>query len=311
VIGSVIGRNALFLLALPVVAAASCVTQPNGTVVLDVLNVCTLSDDGALCDDGHPCTVNDVCVNKVCVGTPAADGTPCTDGDFCTIGDTCMASICVGTVAPDGTPCTDDDLCTEADSCVGGKCLSGPPKVCDDGDPCTVDMCLPASGCQSTARECAAPPDSGGGAPDTGTDGGAPGADAAPDGGAEDGSEPESEGGVTPGTDGGADRTEEDGSEPESEGGVTPGMDSGADRTEEDGSEPESEGGVTPPPVDGGADSGSARDGGGGEAALHDLRAQGGACDCALGERAPSVPMLVVVVLAGGWVRARRRQRAR
>ena len=150
-------RIALLLLALPL--AGSCVKDPAAAGVTNALNVCALSSDGALCDDGHPCTVNDVCLNKVCVGTPVADGTPCTDGDLCTLGDTCLASLCVGAAAPDGYPCTDDNLCTDSDSCKGGKCHSGPRTVCDDGDPCTVDMCMPASGCVSSSRECVAPPD--------------------------------------------------------------------------------------------------------------------------------------------------------
>jgi MYXO-CTERM domain-containing protein len=62
--------------------------------------------------------------------------------------------------------------------------------------------------------------------------------------------------------------------------------------------------------VDGGADAdGSGAWDGGGEAAMHNFRAQGGACSCAFGEATPSAaPLAVFVVLAGGWARARRRR---
>ena len=120
---------------------------------------------GTPCDDGDPCTINDVCVNGVCSGTPKIcdDGDPCTD-DFChpLTGECKYApKIC-----DDNNACTDDscnpitgecehtnnsafcddgDPCTENDICQNGSCV-GTPKDCDDGDPCTDDFCNSSTG---------------------------------------------------------------------------------------------------------------------------------------------------------------------
>lgn len=41
------------------------------------------------CDDGNPCTDNDVCVAGACIGPPAPATTACDDGDICTGSDRC------------------------------------------------------------------------------------------------------------------------------------------------------------------------------------------------------------------------------
>lgn len=79
---------------------------------------------GASCDDGVPCTVNDVCqADGSCVGTPKS--------------------------------CDDNNACT-ADACdpVTGNCINS-PVVCDDGNLCTIDSCNPATGCVYTPVICA------------------------------------------------------------------------------------------------------------------------------------------------------------
>ncbi len=48
---------------------------------------------------------------------------------------------------PDGYACNDDDACTQGDGCVGGVCVSGDALECDDGDPCTDEVCDPVEGC--------------------------------------------------------------------------------------------------------------------------------------------------------------------
>lgn len=37
--------------------------------------------------------------------------------------------------------CDDGDGCTANDQCAGGSCTSGAPKDCNDGNPCTMDVC--------------------------------------------------------------------------------------------------------------------------------------------------------------------------
>ena len=83
----------------------------------------------------------------------AADG-PCLPGEVCQSGTgTCL------TVAPkEGAPC-DDGPCASG-TCTKGACAATKPKVCDDGKPCTLDLCVAnAGGCShvpdaSTAACC-------------------------------------------------------------------------------------------------------------------------------------------------------------
>lgn len=95
------------------------------------------------CVDGDACTVNDNCVDGVCLGgevTPCAD-----DGNACTLeGCNPATGECVS-LASDG-PCVDGNLCTVQDTCVQGVCAPGKSVVCDDANPCTKDACTPAVG---------------------------------------------------------------------------------------------------------------------------------------------------------------------
>ncbi|RME37020.1 MAG: hypothetical protein D6788_10395 [Planctomycetota bacterium] len=84
------------------------------------------------CDDGNVCT-DEFCSAGICVFTN--NTLPCDDGLFCTSGDTCSGGVCVG----GGDPCVaTGQLCSEAlGACV--ECLTGAD--CDDGNPCTDDLC--------------------------------------------------------------------------------------------------------------------------------------------------------------------------
>ena len=106
------------------------------------------------CNDGDPCTINDVetvCGTEICsscVGVPIAactnfdsptacnDGDPCTENDMETL-DSCTGEVCVPcagdpkaacsitdapTACDDGDPCTENDVET-LDSCTGGVCV--------------------------------------------------------------------------------------------------------------------------------------------------------------------------------------------
>lgn len=160
--------------------------------------------DGELCtDDGDVCT-DDVCVNGLCEYQPASglecdDGDPCTKEDLCDAGacsgqtygcnddlectqDTCngdgtctftplegsclIDGICqdAGALGPngcmecnttlsqfawsavmDGTLCSDGNGCTLEDECAAGLCV-GFDKDCGDGLECTDDLCSPDTG---------------------------------------------------------------------------------------------------------------------------------------------------------------------
>ncbi|MBI4701017.1 MAG: hypothetical protein HY744_07640 [Deltaproteobacteria bacterium] len=124
-------------------------------------------------DDGNPCTVDGCDPLAGVYHQPAAPGTPCPDGDLCNglelcdgagtctagvplpvdDGNACTTDTCdplLGvrhTPTPEGAPCSDSDPCNGEESCDAlGKCLAGTPVPVDDGNPCTVDACDPATG---------------------------------------------------------------------------------------------------------------------------------------------------------------------
>jgi len=95
---------------------------------------------GTICDDGDPCTFNDVCSDDGnCVhGTPidCSDlDDPCNDG-------VCNPDTgrCEQVPVPDGTPADDGDACTVNDICVDGA-PSSTPVQCPKGQ-----VCDPATG---------------------------------------------------------------------------------------------------------------------------------------------------------------------
>jgi hypothetical protein len=55
------------------------------------------------------------------------------------------AGACVTTLSPDGADCTGAYSCLGTASCLAGRCV-GDARSCDDGNPCTVDVCG-ATGC--------------------------------------------------------------------------------------------------------------------------------------------------------------------
>ncbi len=133
------------------------------------------------CDDGNPCT-SDTCVVPVgCVFTAIADGQTCSAPTPCEGAGTCAAGKCASGAkkdCSDGNPCTadhcdpqsfggcywlpevgsceDGDLCSGQDFCDNGKCrpgtLVGPATDCNDGNLCTDDTCVGASGCVHVAN---------------------------------------------------------------------------------------------------------------------------------------------------------------
>ncbi|TNF23713.1 MAG: hypothetical protein EP329_26780 [Deltaproteobacteria bacterium] len=158
--------------------ASGCVSV-NNNVSCDDGDRCTGNDKcqgGAChgvaiaCDDGNPCTIDSCDPTVGCKVTNAQNGLTCNDGNACTGSDKCQAGGCVGTAisCDDGnpctadhcltasgcahdplanaTPCSDGSLCTGGDKCQAGFCV-GTTVSCDDGDPCTVESCDPATGC--------------------------------------------------------------------------------------------------------------------------------------------------------------------
>jgi len=107
----------------------------------------TVKQDRTRCEDGDPCTVDDLCIEGECVTGAVVS---CDDHNACTA-DTCSPSdgTCVNTKVTGGAgSCDDGNLCTVGDRCTDGVCVSGVGPTCqDDGNPCTSETCIPGEGC--------------------------------------------------------------------------------------------------------------------------------------------------------------------
>ena len=112
-------------------------------------------DDDVSCTDGDACTLGEVCSDGECTaaatalcGPPVtcAGGAPCTPS--CVDTEGCQSDVGCVDVTLTGTPCNDGEACHILDECMAGICAPlGPQLSCDDGNPCTEDVCDPSSGC--------------------------------------------------------------------------------------------------------------------------------------------------------------------
>ena len=164
---------------------SGCKFSPNAKAC-DDSNACTTGDvckagacaPGAAsgCDDKNPCTVDQCDKATGKCGTQAVtDGTACEDSSLCTNDTVCKIGQCAGgtkvVCKDDGNPCTSDacldatgckypaqdgpcdadgSVCTPKDTCSGGKCVADSIKSCDDGNPCTDDVCDKLKDCVNT-----------------------------------------------------------------------------------------------------------------------------------------------------------------
>ncbi len=111
----------------------------------DVTTGCTAVANAKPCNDGSICTLDDVCAANKCDGKAIS----CDDGKQCTA-DVCDPKLGCTHSTLDGEPCNDGDACTAGETCNNATCVTGKPKDCDDGNPCSVDTCNPIGvGCSS------------------------------------------------------------------------------------------------------------------------------------------------------------------
>ncbi len=89
---------------------------------------CDGKTDEGLCDDGNPCTI-----------------------------DTCNTDGSCKNFQPPNAGCDDGDACTTQDKCIDGKCVGGAQQICDDQNPCTMDVCDVIKGCIKTAADVGKP----------------------------------------------------------------------------------------------------------------------------------------------------------
>jgi hypothetical protein len=157
---------------------------PGGDEVCEDGSACTHDS----CDSQHGCVHEDACaMGQLCVDgacfaeEPCAGNTDCDDEDICTqdersgggnckhtpvcdAGNPCTFDLCSpGPVGPscvndpaqaNDLPCGDDDPCTAEDRCRAGECEPGTAYVCDDGNACSEDLCVPFEGCFRNSTDC-------------------------------------------------------------------------------------------------------------------------------------------------------------
>ncbi len=152
------------------VCVFSAVPDSDGDGVCNTQDNCpnTPGQVGSSCNDGDPCTVNDVLnANCQCAGTPSPDsdgdgvcnaqdscpntpgqvGGTCNDGNPCTTNDVLNANCqCAGTPLPDADG---DGICNAQDNCPNTPGVVGSP--CNDGNAQTVnDLVTAACQCAGT-----------------------------------------------------------------------------------------------------------------------------------------------------------------
>jgi len=101
---------------------------------------CAEQANGARCEDGDACTVDDRCYDGACVaGAPVT----CPAPDACHHAGRCSPDTGRCTYRPrsNGARCEDGSVCTERDQCVDGRCAPGEP-VPDSTPPCSEGLCF-------------------------------------------------------------------------------------------------------------------------------------------------------------------------
>jgi hypothetical protein len=117
--------------------------------------------NGASCNDGNDCTVNDVCNAGICVSTPkdCNDGNPCTS-ESCNFGTCSNTAVAVGTSCGDGCVCSAGGIAKETDCAISSGDEDGDGDAnCADTTDCPAgtacDVSNPAKKC--TGGSCAVP----------------------------------------------------------------------------------------------------------------------------------------------------------
>lgn len=142
------------------------------------------------CDDGNPCTYDlcadgakcanlpmsgdcvpaggkadpcnpGVCVLDAAVGLPQCVTSPHCQDKVCSI-TKCATGLCSYEKIDDSSPCEDGDTCVDQSVCVKGQC-KGAKVSCDDGNPCTAEVCKPGIGCVAAPANDGAPCEDGSG----------------------------------------------------------------------------------------------------------------------------------------------------
>eukprot|EP01062_Namystynia_karyoxenos_P081493 TRINITY_DN8978_c0_g1_i1.p1 TRINITY_DN8978_c0_g1~~TRINITY_DN8978_c0_g1_i1.p1 ORF type:complete len:1528 (+),score=269.75 TRINITY_DN8978_c0_g1_i1:340-4584(+) len=111
------------------------------------------AENGTVCNDGDPATVNDSCSGGICVGTLPCGNATCEASRGGLLDPRCHIPSCssdrgscaIPTRRPDGAPCADGRPETTAEKCAQGQCVGAI-------DRCSGVQCLPPSQCHGLGR---------------------------------------------------------------------------------------------------------------------------------------------------------------
>ncbi len=159
-----------------VVCDAANDTSCLANVCAPTTGACSLvpRNEGAICDDGEPCTLGDRCTSGSCKAGEtdlcachkdadcADDGNLCNGTEFCDV--KAFPHACKVNPATIVT-CPDDDEPCKANLCdpKTGSCVLAPladGSACDDGDACTSSDVCTGGGCKGGANTCTCKVDS-------------------------------------------------------------------------------------------------------------------------------------------------------
>ncbi|HYC53676.1 MAG TPA: hypothetical protein VEL28_01885 [Candidatus Binatia bacterium] len=106
--------------------------------------------NGTGCNDGSPCTTDDVCSAGSCTGTPVDCSSA---GDQCNTGScNAVTGLCESRAVTDGNGCDDGLACTTGDVCTGGVCAGTAVDCSGIGDQCNFGACNSSTGlCETFA----------------------------------------------------------------------------------------------------------------------------------------------------------------
>jgi hypothetical protein len=96
------------------------------------------------------CQNNQVVVNPCPKGCNNGRCNECTGNETQCVGNG-QIRRCVNGFFGNPTSCSDGNACNGVESCQNNNCVGGQAPRCDDDNPCTNDMCNPATGCQAPA----------------------------------------------------------------------------------------------------------------------------------------------------------------
>jgi len=110
---------------------------------------CDAFEDGNACNGSLFCDKSKLPFNCVVDAASVVKCPPVSGSAAQCLENNCdpAAGSCSTVPIHEGFACTDENPCTVGESCADGKCSGGVSPNCNDGNPCTQDICDPQQGC--------------------------------------------------------------------------------------------------------------------------------------------------------------------